>query len=52
MPLIEISLVQDLEVTPGKMTMRNAQLIEKLFFGRYSIGYLTRGTIKSYGPAH
>jgi len=31
----------------GKMTMRDAQLIEKLFFGRYSIAYLTRGTMKS-----
>ena len=29
--------------TPGKMTLRDAQFIEKLFFGRYSIGYLTRG---------
>jgi hypothetical protein len=38
-------------VSPRKMTMRDAQLIEKLFFGRYSIGYLTRGTMKSYRPA-
>jgi hypothetical protein len=34
----------------GKMTMRDAQLIEKLFFRWYSIGYLTRGTIKPSGP--
>jgi len=37
--------------TPEKMTLHDAQLIEKLFFGRHSIGYLTRGTMKSYGPA-
>jgi len=36
---------------PGKMTLRDAQPIEKLFFRRYSIGYLTRGTMKSYEPA-
>jgi hypothetical protein len=33
------------------MTLRGAQLIEKLFFGRYPIAYLMRGTMKSYGPA-
>jgi len=37
--------------SPGKITLRNAQLIEKLFFGQYSIAYLMRGTMKSYGPA-
>ena len=28
--------------------MRNAQLIDKLFFGRYSIVYLKHGTMMSY----
>ena len=37
--------------SPGKMTLRDVQLIEKLFFGWYSIVYLTRGTMNSYGPA-
>jgi len=31
------------------MIFRNAQLIDKLFFGRYSIVYLKHGTMKSYG---
>jgi len=37
---------------PGKMTMRNAQFVEKLFLGRWSIAYLMRGSMRSYGPAH
>jgi len=36
---------------PRKMALRDAQLIEKLFFGQYSIGNLTCGTMKSYEPA-
>jgi hypothetical protein len=36
------------DTAPGKMTIRNAQLIEKLFFGWYSIGYLMRDTMKSW----
>jgi hypothetical protein len=38
--------------TPGKVTLHDAQPIEILFFGRYSIGNMTRGTMMSYGPAH
>jgi len=30
------------------MILRNAQLIDKLFFGRYSIVYLKHGTMMSY----
>ena len=37
--------------TPGKKILRDMQLIMKLFLGHYSIVYLTRGTMKSYGRA-
>jgi hypothetical protein len=37
---------------PGKMTFCNVELIEKLFLGQWSIGYLTHGTTRSNGPAH
>lgn len=33
------------------MTMRDGQLIEKLFLGQYSIVYLTNGAMKPYGTA-
>jgi len=37
---------------PGKLTLRDTWLIDKLLLGRWSIAYLTRGTKRSYGPAH
>jgi len=40
------------EAVLGKMTLRDVQFVEKLFFGQYSIAYLKHGTMKSYGPAH
>jgi len=38
-------------LSPGKMILHDAQLIEKLFFGRHSIACLTCGTMKSYESA-
>jgi len=45
-------IVQCIMDPPGKMTLRDAYLIEKLYLRLWSVGYLTHGTMKSYGPAH
>lgn len=37
--------------SPIKMTLRDAQPVEKQCFGQYSIGNLIYSTIKSYRPA-